>query len=103
MTNDGIGNFTFNVTAKHWFQIDTTLRFDFCDDIRYAVLSRIAYNGNSSDEQIAQLIWEYGLARNGFAFDANWNYVDLPHSYDIKGPSLLITPHLLEHLNYFLS
>ena len=100
VTNDGIGNFTFNVTAKHWFEIDTTLRFDFCDDIHYGVLSRIAYNGNSSDEQIAQMFWEYGLARNSPAFDLNWDYVNLPHSYDLKGPSLLITPHLLEHIKY---
>jgi hypothetical protein len=100
MTNDGIGNFTFNVTAKHWFHIDTTFRFDFCDEIRHAVLSRIAYNGNSSDEQIAQLIWEFGLVRNSPIFDLNWDYVNLPHSYDLKGPSLLITPYLLERLKY---
>ena len=96
VTNDGIGNFTLNITAKHWFNKDTTFRFDFDRKINHMKPSSIAFNGNSSYYSFIKLKAAGGIIEYAYLFDYFCPFMNLPFSYEV-GPSLHVTPYLLYH------
>ena len=96
MTNDGIGNFTFNVTATDWFNKDNVFRFDFSRHIQNVALTKIAYNGNCSDEHVIKLRDYLGFIDNNAFFEYYWPFLNLPWARDV-GPSFIIVPYLLYH------
>ena len=99
MTNDGIGNFTLNVTATDWFNKDNLFRFDFSKLIKNAALTKMAYNGEIDDEKLIKLKLLEGFTTNNIIFDYYWNYLNLLPGTKV-GPSFIIAPYLDYHMEH---
>ena len=99
MTNDGIGNFTFNVTATDWFNKDNVFRIDFSPLIKNAALTKLAYNGYIDDEKIINLKNVDGFNYNNIRYDYYWPFLNLPSGKDV-GPSFIISPYADYHYEH---